>query len=71
MAAFEAVPARSRVPAPRASNAAHKLICPLPQRCGLALARAADREAVDAQRRLPDAHRHGLTLLPADADAGV
>src|SRR5690606_33576914 len=33
--------------------------------------RAADGQTVDAQRRLTHAHRHGLALLAADADAGI
>src|SRR5690242_3421056 len=33
--------------------------------------RAADRHLLDAQRRLPDAHRHALTFLPAHADAAI
>jgi hypothetical protein len=33
--------------------------------------RPADRESIDAQRRLPDADRHALTFLAADADAVI
>ena len=36
-----------------------------------ALGGAADRQPVDAQRRLADADRHALAFLAADADAGV
>src|SRR5262249_31543556 len=32
---------------------------------------AADGQVVDAHRRQADAHRHGLTIFPARAEAGV
>jgi hypothetical protein len=35
------------------------------------LPRAADRDPIHAQRRLPDAHRHALAVLAARADAGI
>src|SRR6185437_5243903 len=38
---------------------------------GVASARAADGDAVDAQRRLADADRHALAVLAAGADAAV
>jgi len=41
-------------------------ICAAPR-----LARAADRQGVDAQRRLSHADRNGLPLLAAGADTGV
>ena len=40
-------------------------------RAALFLGGAADRQAVDAQRRLADAYRHALAFLAAGADAGV
>ena len=52
---------------PDRTGADHERVVLIRARC--LLARAADRETIDAQRGLSDTHRHALAILAAGADA--